>query len=93
MDGPRCLTARMPKPAGPSNPFVSRISLVGRSTGLVKNLAGFRKQHHTVPDAVNAATTAFLGKLCAAELARRRKVSSSGARPRSPTSAPTSTWM
>lgn len=59
----------MPKPAGPSNPFVSRISLVGRSTGLVKNLAGFRKQHHTVPDAVNAATTAFLGKLCAAELA------------------------
>jgi hypothetical protein len=59
----------MPKPAGSSNPFVSRISLVGRSTGLVKNLAGFRKQHHTVPDAVNAATTAFLGKLCAAELA------------------------
>jgi len=59
----------MPKPAGPSNPFVSRISLVGRSTGLVKNLAGFRKQHHTVPDAVNAATTAFLGKLCASELA------------------------
>lgn len=59
----------MPQPAGSSNPFVSRISLVGRSTGLVKNLAGFRKQHHTVPDAVNAATTAFLGKLCAAELA------------------------
>ena len=59
----------MPKPAGSSNPFVSRISLVGRSTGLVKNLAGFRKQHHTVPDAVNAATTAFLGKLCASELA------------------------
>lgn len=59
----------MPKPAGPTNPFVSRISLVGRSTGLVKNLAGFRKQHHTVPEGVNAATTAFLGKLCAAELA------------------------
>ncbi len=58
----------MPKPAGAPNPFVSRISLVGRSAGLVKNLAGFRKQHHTVPDAVNAATTAFLGKLCAAEL-------------------------
>ena len=35
---------------------------------MVKNLAGFRKQHHTVPDAVNAATTAFLGKLCGAEL-------------------------
>lgn len=59
----------MPKPAGPSNPFVSRISLVGRSAGLVKNLTGFRKQHHTVPDAVNAATTAFLGKLCTTELA------------------------
>lgn len=59
----------MPPPAGPSNPFVSRISLVGRSGGRVKNLAGFRKQHHTVPDAVNAVTTAFLGKLCAAELA------------------------
>ena len=58
----------MPKPAGAPNPFVSRISLVGRSAGLVKNLAGFRKQHHTVPDAINAATTAFLGKLCAAEL-------------------------
>ncbi len=58
----------MSKPAGAPNPFVSRISLVGRSSGLVKNLAGFRKQHHTVPDAVNAATTAFLGKLCVAEL-------------------------
>lgn len=65
----RCLTPRMSPPAGSSNPFVSRISLVGRSTGLVKNLTGFRKQHHTVPDAVNAATTAFLGKLCAAGLA------------------------
>lgn len=58
----------MPKPTGQTSLFVSRISLVGRSTGLVKNLAGFRKQHHTVPDAVNAATTAFLGKLCGAEL-------------------------
>jgi hypothetical protein len=51
------------------NTFVSRISLAGRSTGQVRNLAGFRRQHHTVPEAVNAATTAFLGKLCAAELA------------------------
>ena len=58
----------MTKSAGQSNPFISRISLVGRSSGLVKNLDGFRKQHHTVPDAVNAATTAFLGKLCAGEL-------------------------
>lgn len=48
---------------------VSRIRFVGRSSGLVKNLAGFRKAHHTVPDAVNAATAAFLAKLCAPELA------------------------
>ncbi|HLP24327.1 MAG TPA: hypothetical protein VK477_01525, partial [Acidobacteriota bacterium] len=48
---------------------VSRISFVGRSSGAVKNLGGFRKQHHTLPDAVNAATTAFLAKLCAGELA------------------------
>lgn len=59
----------MPAAASQPNPFISRISLVGRSCGLVKTLAGFRKQHHTVPDAVNAATTAFLGKLCAGELA------------------------
>lgn len=69
MAEPHCLTRRMPPPADAPHAFVSRISLVGRSAGLVKNLTGFRKQHHTVPDAVNAATTAFLGKLCAAELA------------------------
>ena len=51
------------------NEFVSRISLAGRSQGAVKSLGGFRRQHHTVPDAVNAATSAFLGRLCAAELA------------------------
>ena len=59
----------MPPSAASANPYVSRLSLVGRSTGLVKSLSGFRKQHHTVPDAVNAVTTAFLGKLCASELA------------------------
>ena len=52
-----------------SRKFVTQISLVGRGRGLVKTLAGFRKQHHTVPDSINAATTAFLGKLCAGELA------------------------
>ncbi len=57
----------MPKPA--SNAFISRISLVGRDAGRVKALAGFKKQHHTVPDAVNAATEGFLAKLCATELA------------------------
>lgn len=49
--------------------FIARVSLAGRSTGLVRKLTGFRKQHHTVPEAVNAATTGFLGKLCAAQLA------------------------
>ena len=60
----------MPKrPAEAASPFISRISLVGRDTGRVKALAGFKKQHHTVPDAVNAATEGFLAKLCATELA------------------------
>ncbi len=59
----------MSKSAGRPQPFVSRLSLVGRRTGRVKTLPGFKKQHHTVPDAVNAATAAFLGKLCAGELA------------------------
>jgi hypothetical protein len=59
----------MPQPPDPSSAFVSAVSLLGSSSGAVKNLAGFRKPHHTVPDAVNAVTTAFLGKLCAAELA------------------------
>ncbi|MDB6115884.1 MAG: hypothetical protein JWQ62_2829 [Lacunisphaera sp.] len=49
--------------------YISQISLTGRSEGAVKSLGGFRKQHHTVPDAVNAATAAFLAKLCAAGLA------------------------
>jgi hypothetical protein len=57
-----------PPPDQPSE-FVSRISLTGRSEGAVKSLGGFRKQHHTLPDAVNAVTAAFLGKLCAGELA------------------------
>jgi hypothetical protein len=59
----------MSKPAGHPPSFVSRLSLAGRRSGRVKTLAGFNKQHHTVPDAVNAATSAFLGKLCRSELA------------------------
>lgn len=59
----------MTKPSASPRKFVSQISLVGYGQGAVKALAGFRKQHHTVPDAVNATTTAFLGKLCASELA------------------------
>ncbi len=41
----------------------------GASTGAVKTLRGFKKSHHSLPDAVSAATTAFLGKLAADELA------------------------
>ena len=59
----------MAKSAVDPHKFVSQISLVGRSSGAVKTLAGFKKQHHTLPDAVNPSTTAFLGKLCASELA------------------------
>ena len=57
----------MVKSADPQQ-FVSQISLVGRSSGAVKALAGFKKQHHTLPDGVNASTTAFLGKLCVSEI-------------------------
>lgn len=55
-------------PAAPDS-YISRISFVGQSPGAVKDLAGFHKRHHTVPDAVNATTTAFLARLCGAELA------------------------
>jgi hypothetical protein len=47
---------------------LSGVSLVGRSGGLVKTLGGFRKDRHTVPDAVNAATQAFVARLAEAEI-------------------------
>ena len=47
---------------------VASIAFVGRSTGQVKTLGGFKKGHHSLPDAANAVTNAFLGKICAAEL-------------------------
>ena len=49
--------------------IIAGISFIGHGGGVVKTLGGFRKGHHTVPDAVNATTNAFLGKLCAGELA------------------------
>ncbi len=58
----------MAKSAVDPHKFVSQISLVGRSCGAVKTLTGFKKQHHTLPDAVNPSTMAFLGKLCMSEL-------------------------
>jgi hypothetical protein len=48
---------------------IASIAFVGRSGGQVKALAGFKKGHHTLPDAANAVTNAFLGKICEAELA------------------------
>ncbi len=48
---------------------VARVALTGRTGGRVKQLRGFDKSRHTAPDAVNATTSAFLGRLCAAELA------------------------
>ena len=47
---------------------VASIAFVGRSSGQVKALGGFKKGHHSLPDAANAVTNAFLGKICAAEL-------------------------
>jgi hypothetical protein len=48
---------------------IAGIAFVGRSGGQVKALGGFKKSHHTLPDAANATTNAFLGKICEAELA------------------------
>lgn len=49
--------------------IVAAIAFVGRGSGVVKNLGGFKKSHHTLPDAANATTNAFLGKICETELA------------------------
>ena len=49
--------------------IISGIGFVGRSGGQVKALAGFKKGHHTVPDAANPVTNAFLGKIAERELA------------------------
>lgn len=54
--------------SGLSAEIVADISFIGRSGGAVKLLSGFKKGHHTVPDAANAVTNAYLGKICAAEM-------------------------
>jgi hypothetical protein len=51
-----------------SSSIIAGISFVGRGGGLVKALSGFKKGHHTLPDAANATTNAFLGKIGEAEL-------------------------
>ena len=48
---------------------VADILFIGRSGGLVKALRGFRKTHHSVPDAANATTNAFLARIAEPELA------------------------
>lgn len=48
---------------------ISQVRLSGGAGGAVKTLRGFDKSRHSTPDAVNAATSGFLFKLCAAELA------------------------
>ena len=48
---------------------IAGIGFIGRGGGAVKTLRGFHTGRHTVPDAANATTNAFLAKLCAAELA------------------------
>jgi hypothetical protein len=47
---------------------IASIAFVGRSGGQVKALGGFKKGHHSLPDAANATTNAFLGKICESEL-------------------------
>jgi hypothetical protein len=52
----------------PSN-VIATTNFVGRGPGgQVKALEGFKKGHHTIPDAANAVTNAFLGKICEREL-------------------------
>lgn len=55
-------------PAELPSRVVAGISFVGRGGGQVKSLAGFRKGRHSLPDAANATTNAFLAKLCSVEL-------------------------
>lgn len=49
--------------------LIAGLAFIGRSGGQVKALAGFKKGHHTLPDAANATTNAFLAKICEPELA------------------------
>lgn len=47
---------------------IADLRFIGRSGGAVKTLGGFKKGRHTLPDAANATTNAFLGRLCESEL-------------------------
>ncbi len=47
---------------------IAEIRFIGRTGGAVKKLGGFKKGYHTLPDAANEVTNAFLGRLCEREL-------------------------
>ena len=59
----------MADPSDVSPSTLAALSLSGSSSGVVKRLRGFRKDRHTVPDAVNSATQAFFARICADEIA------------------------
>jgi hypothetical protein len=59
---------------------VADISFIGRGGGQVKALGGFRKGHHTLPDAANDTTNGFLAKICAGELGGEAEALFQGAR-------------
>ena len=66
--GAACVRVMATKAEDPKS-FVTEVRLQGGGElGLVKSLSGFKKGRHAVPDAVNAATEAFLGRLCMEEL-------------------------
>ncbi len=56
-------------PSAKDAKILQSFRFAGASTGAFKSLRGFKKSHHTVPDAVNQATSAFLAKLAHEELA------------------------
>ncbi len=59
---------------------ISQVRLGGAGGGAVKSLRGYDKSRHSLPDAVNAATSAFLARLCAPELAEEAEALFQGAR-------------
>lgn len=59
----------MGKTTSDQSACVGGIRFVGQTSGLVKTLRGFRKGQHSVPDAINATTNAFLARLCSEDLA------------------------
>jgi hypothetical protein len=59
----------MASPRADQSRVLQSFRFAGYTTGMVRTLSGFKKSHHSVPDAVNSATSGFLVKLSADELA------------------------